>query len=101
MASLDHWLRRARETSGPFDAGPMEGKPALKTLEVEITRQVKFLHSYFERNMDLLHAQIHQEIYNALSQELVSVAQNLTSIRMESHNKTDELTNSGGLLEQN
>jgi hypothetical protein len=79
----------------------MEGKPALKTLEVEISRQVQFLHSYFERNMDLLHEQIHNEIYNALSQELVSVAQNLTSIRMEAHNSIDELRNSSGVLDQN
>lgn len=101
MASLEHWRRRPRETSGVFDPGPMEGKPALKTLEAEIHRQVQSLHSYFQRDLDLLHEQVHNEVYTALSQELVSVAQNLTAIRMEAHNSIEELRNSGGVLEQN
>jgi hypothetical protein len=49
--------------------------------------------------MDLLHEQVHNEVYSALSQELVSVAQNLTAIRMEAHNSLEELRNSGTGLE--
>jgi len=101
MAALDHWKRRPRETSGPFVPGAMPGKQDLKHMEEEITRQVQALHSMVQRDLDLLHEQVHNEVYTALSQELVSVAQNLTAIRTEGQTGREELKSSVSSSERN
>jgi len=98
VSQQNPWRRRPRVSGGEFRPGPMDGKPSLKSLEVEIKRHAQELHGLLSKDLDILHEQVHSENYNAISQELIGVAQKLTAIRSEAHSDIENLkTNQAAL----
>jgi len=54
-------------------------KPDVKKLEAEVRKQFQLHHRRCQEDLDLLHDQVHNEVYAAISQELGAVARSIKS----------------------
>lgn len=94
------WRRGPRERVGDLVLPTAEAKPSLKSLEADIVRQVQYCHQQVQQDLDLLHEQVHREIYKAMSTELVNVAQQLGASRSEAAKQLNEMRERGASLEK-
>mmetsp|Transcript_53493 Transcript_53493/g.148284 ORF Transcript_53493/g.148284 Transcript_53493/m.148284 type:complete len:763 (-) Transcript_53493:107-2395(-) len=95
----DVWKKNPRASTGALQPLPFQGKPALKTLEAELQRQVNHSHQQLQRDLDLLHEQVHAEVHAAITKELHGVARkiaeilkNVESLRHELRRETEPVS---------
>mmetsp|Transcript_131260 Transcript_131260/g.339932 ORF Transcript_131260/g.339932 Transcript_131260/m.339932 type:complete len:784 (-) Transcript_131260:435-2786(-) len=95
------WTTGPRQRHADFEPLPVRTSiPGLKTVEADLQEQVRHCNSAIQQDLDMLHEQVTQEIYNSVSQELQAVAQRLGSMRGEIGSEIEGLRTAIGHLQQ-
>eukprot|EP00747_Dinoflagellata_sp_TGD_P211033 gnl/TRDRNA2_/TRDRNA2_84239_c0_seq2.p1 gnl/TRDRNA2_/TRDRNA2_84239_c0~~gnl/TRDRNA2_/TRDRNA2_84239_c0_seq2.p1 ORF type:complete len:783 (+),score=166.50 gnl/TRDRNA2_/TRDRNA2_84239_c0_seq2:62-2410(+) len=74
---------RRRQPGGFATGAPLEGKASVNTLEAEFRRQIGLCYEHVQRDLDLLHEQVLEEVRVSVAQELGGVGAKLASVRLE------------------
>jgi hypothetical protein len=75
------WRKYPRKSVG-FQPLPLQGKAALLGVESELHRHLLHVNGSLQEDLDSLHEQLHQELRNAVSQELHAAAHHIVRQRM-------------------
>jgi len=70
------WRKNPRKQKG-FQPLPLQGKAAMLGMESELHRHLLHVNGTLQEDLDLLHQQVHQELRNAVSQELHAAARQI------------------------
>lgn len=92
------WQRGPRVTVGEAKPPALQAKPGWKTFEAELHAQIRYCDHKLQQDLDLLHEQVHNEIYSAVAQELAGVALKIGTIQSQVQAEIETLRTTVGQL---
>eukprot|EP00929_Paragymnodinium_shiwhaense_P101502 TRINITY_DN64647_c0_g1_i1.p1 TRINITY_DN64647_c0_g1~~TRINITY_DN64647_c0_g1_i1.p1 ORF type:complete len:923 (-),score=208.45 TRINITY_DN64647_c0_g1_i1:245-2944(-) len=90
----ESWLRNSRKTAGTFNPPPLTGTIDCGTIMEDGRKQLRACYAALQKDLDLLHEQVHAEVHAAVRRELQGVAQTMSKVRRETMDELQKVLQS-------